>query len=213
MAPDIALFIGIAVLTELRKACRIPSEIIETLAELAGKIMVERKTLPGKLDGRHHHLPAGHRPVSFEQRQQAVDGSRNARSLVRSPGQTLDNLAVFIQIHIAMRTGGRFLPVIQGHHLAVRQPHHGEPAAADIARGRISHGKRKTGGDRRVHGIAALPHDPHAGRRCICGPGSDKAIARVGRLGAGRKHRRRDKHQQQRNEFHRGSRIRVRRQA
>ncbi len=47
----------------------------------------------------------------------------------------------------------------------VGEMNHHEAAAADIARARIGHGHREAGGDRRVDGVAALPHDLGADAR------------------------------------------------
>ena len=85
-----------------------------------------------------------------------------------------DEFAVGVEIHVARRTRGRGLAVVDDHVAAIGEVDEHETAAADIAGERINDAEGEAGGDGGVHGIAALAEHLHAGFRSESVRGGDE---------------------------------------
>src|SRR5690606_10720988 len=107
--------------------------------DLARAVLLMGEVKPGKRSGN-----AG-RPISY------------CRAALAA-----DKLAVLVYIKIAVSGGRCHLSVIDGVRRAILFADDHKPAAAEIPRFGIDHGKRDADSDRRVNGISAAFHYRHA---------------------------------------------------
>ena len=105
-------------------------------------------------DRRREQFGPCHAAKSLVRGPHAGHRTRNAGGPVTDTAQARNDIAIFIEIHIAAGEGWRDFPVIQKMRLTIHIDQH-EAAAADIARLRIGHGERKGRGDRRIDRVSA----------------------------------------------------------
>ncbi|EJT84640.1 hypothetical protein PPS11_19419 [Pseudomonas putida S11] len=83
---------------------------------------------------------------------------RNASSACPDQAQVLDDLTLFVQVHVARGGLGRDFAVIEEVGFAVYEQGH-EPATADVASLGISHRQGESRGHCRIHRVAAFLED------------------------------------------------------
>src|SRR5690625_5065554 len=76
-----------------------------------------------------------------------------------TPREFVDRAPLIMEIHVSLSYRRRRLPEIERCGSADLEADDHEPAAAEITRGRICHGKRKSRSHRRVDRVAALSQD------------------------------------------------------
>ena len=82
------------------------------------------------------------------------DRARHADSQVTEQARARDDVAVLVQVHVAIRREWRRFTVVEETRFAVHVDEH-ETATADVARFRVGDGQREAGGDRRIDRVAA----------------------------------------------------------
>ena len=120
--------------------------------------------------------------MTFEDGEQTVDATGHANGEVRRGGQSGDNLAAFVQEHVAVGLRGSLFAVIVGDEFTVGQPDHHESATAEVASGRVGHRQSETDGDCRVDGVAAAAQHLDSHLRRLRRPRSHRALPAGGFL-------------------------------
>jgi hypothetical protein len=105
---------------------------------------------------------------------QAADDAGDARGARADPAVGR-RLAVGVEIHVTAGGPGRHLPIVDRGAGAVRQPDDHEPAAADVAGGRMRDAEGEGDRDGRVHGVAAALQDRDADVGRVRFRGRDRA--------------------------------------
>ena len=109
--------------------------------------------LPGQLDSGLDELPPGQRSVTLMRSPHPGHCSRHGSGSGPNQCRIFDHLALLVEVHIAMRSKGRFFPVIKKRAFTLHVGKH-EPATANVAGVNIGHCQRKPCGDSSVHSIA-----------------------------------------------------------
>ena len=185
MTKQIARFQGGSVgPREFGEARGVGFEAFTQAPELPGKIRRQREAIPGEGDCGRDDFLSCQRAMALEHGEQTIDAAGYADGQMGGGGQSVDDIGVLVQEHVAMGLEGGFLAVVVGDEFAVGQPDHHESAPAEVPGGGVRHRQREAHGDRGVDGIAALAHyaDSDLGRKRRTG--SNRALRAAGFLGS-----------------------------
>ncbi len=116
--------------------------------------LVDGESVVGEADGRLHEIGPGEPAMGAMGLPQAHYRSRHA-SGEGSVDRTVRQLAVGGEEHVAGGGRGSLLAIVEREGATVRKPQHHEPAAADVARGRVGHGQCQGRGHGSVNGVTA----------------------------------------------------------
>jgi hypothetical protein len=127
---------------------------------IAARVAVlQHITFIGQLDGRRHHLGAGHGAVFLQHLFHAHHGAGHADRLVAMDGKAGDDIAVGVQIHVGAGGRRRFFAEVDKGVLAVGEMDSGEAAAANIAAAGMHHRERIAHRHRGIDRVAARGQD------------------------------------------------------
>ena len=154
-----------AAIQEDRRRSRVLPEILRCGLQHVDIALVEHETVARIADRRRQQLRARQRAVFLARIFQAGHGTRHAHREIAVGARALDNVTVFIEIHVRSCGQRRLLAEVQKGLAAVGQLQGHETATAKIARRRIYHGQCITHRHRCIHRIAAGLQHIHADMR------------------------------------------------
>ena len=117
--------------------------------------LVYTKTIAGKMEGRRQQIGPFLRAPFFARRLEAFDGTRHT-GCAPADEAGFGGIPVGTEVHIAGGALWRRFTEIDKVHFPVGQANQQEPAAADVACGRMSDSKRKSNRNGRIDGITAV---------------------------------------------------------
>src|SRR5260370_4890242 len=148
-----------------------------------GEHVADGEAIFSETDGWRQDVSKLHGAISFQSQSETGDSSRDSDRLVTDDGGFFLELAVFSDVHIAGGLTWSHFAIIEEGGFAVGQANQHESAAADVARGRLDHGKRESHSHRRIHRVTAALKDFDSRLRAKFLISCDHAMAGANSLG------------------------------
>jgi hypothetical protein len=186
LAPGLPDFVGTAIRFEKEaQGLRVLPQALAAGLDFIVEGEGDRKAILCQGNGGGEYLFPAHAAIFLKGVEQACYRAGNPGGLVAEVGALAIHRAGFVEKQFAVRRRRRRLAVVdESLPVPVREMNEHEAAAPEIAGPGVRHRQGKAGGDRRVHGIAALLQDlqPDLRGQFLCShdhtlPGDDRQEA------------------------------------
>ncbi len=162
---------GFAVVEKDRGRGRVFAKVFGRGGEHVDVALVEREAVSRVLDRRCHHHGAFHRAVFGERVFEARDRARYTDRKLPRGAQALDDVAVFVEVHVGSGGERRLFAKVEKSLAAIGELDRHETPAAEVARRGVDDRQCVADRDRRIDRVATVfEHiDTHVGRKVLRG--------------------------------------------